>query len=459
MNICFIICGLPRCIELTLFNIEKKFYNYNINYFICLTKNHLEYEKEYVNTFNLNTIINNIKIIKILLMQDTFDNSFRNSINYINKINNIINIIDSHYDMYIVIRSDLSFEDINFIDLITDQKTIYFNETNFNTFIKSTTTKINDNIIISKDYNLLKILFNGIYNNLLNINNYLEIELYNYINLNNIPIKLININYKLILSKCNIIAIAGDSGSGKTTLSNYLLKIFNNNDYCRIETDRYHKWERGDVHYQTYSHLNPYANYLEKMNDDIYKLKIGHEIYAVDYDHNSGKFTQEEKIVSKNNVILCGLHTLYNDNTNNILDLKIFLDTDRVLIKNWKINRDVNERGYSIEKVLKQIENREHDYNEYIKNQKENADIIIRFYESGGKINCNIKLNKRLSTYSNFIELKKNNFDIISNEKTITIKLKDTIEYIKSNMLESINLPNNFYGEICLLVGILIKLN
>ena len=71
---------------------------------------------------------------------------------------------------------------------------------------------------------------------------------------------------------------------------------------------------------------------------------------------------------------------------NELLNLKIFLDTDRELIKKWKIERDVNERGYNLEKVLKQIKSREKDYNEYIIQQKENADIIIQFYEANEKL-------------------------------------------------------------------------
>ena len=60
------------------------------------------------------------------------------------------------------------------------------------------------------------------------------------------------------------------------------------------------------------------------MNMDVYNLKIGHEIYAVDYDHSTGKFTQEEKIEAKNNIILCGLHTLYNNTTFRIFFFGLF---------------------------------------------------------------------------------------------------------------------------------------
>ena len=118
MNLCFIICGLPRCIELTLYNIENKFGNYNINYYIGLTKNYDEYEKEYVNNFNFENIINNKNIKKILFIEDINDNQYRNSLNYIKKISNTLEIVEEKYDLYILIRSDLSFENNNFRTII-----------------------------------------------------------------------------------------------------------------------------------------------------------------------------------------------------------------------------------------------------------------------------------------------------------------------------------------------------
>ena len=148
--------------------------------------------------------------------------------------------------------------------------------------------------------------------------------------------------------------------------------------------------ERGDINYNTYTHLNPYANHLEKMSEDIYNLKIGNEIYSVDYNHDTGKFTTPEKIESANTILLCGLHTLYNNKINDIINIKIFMDTDRNLIKKWKIHRDVNERGHDLKKVLKQIDIRQKDYDEFIKNQRDNADIIINYYEYNNNLKCKV---------------------------------------------------------------------
>ena len=429
MKICFIICGQPRCIDLVLKNIEELFYNHQINYYICLTNNYKEYEKEYSYNFDINNIISNSKIIKLLLVNDFYNSEFRNLKNYTKKIVNMVNIINNEekYDMYILIRSDFIFSKIDFLNLITSENKIYLCSHRYNQYTKDIYDKCNDNIIICKNYDILKELVyldKYIDKN----NNYLEIVLYNYFKEYSINYEEIDIEYKLILSRCNIIAIAGDSGSGKTTLLNEISELFDKDSFLKLETDRYHKWERGNENYLQFTHLNPKANNLEKMNKDVYNLKIGSEIYSVDYDHDTGKFTQEEKIESKNNVILCGLHTLYSKKTNDIIDLKIFIDTDRELIKKWKIKRDVEERGYNIEKVLKQIEIREKDYDEHIKNQKDNADIIINFVEEEN-LKCNFIIkNKNLIQkiiYSNdkFEEY------IFTNDKSIIFKIKENYYY------------------------------
>ena len=203
-----------------------------------------------------------------------------------------------------------------------------------------------------------------------------ETLLYNYLHNNNIVYELVDINYAVILSLCNTIAITGDSGSGKTTISKIIKNIFN--DSFILECDRYHKWEREDINWNKYTHLNPEANYISKMTTDVFDLKIGKNIYQVDYDHKSGKFTDKTLIESKKNIIVCGLHSLYLPD--NIINLKIYIDTDDNLRTHWKIKRDMKKRGYSFEKIMEQINNRKCDFDMYIHKQKKEADIIINYY-------------------------------------------------------------------------------
>ena len=424
MKICFAICGLPRSIDLVINRIDELFNLHDISYYICLTNNYKDYEKEYNNIFDINNIINNKNISKLMFITDSENSIYRNSLNYSNKIKNILSIVDDKYDIYILIRSDFIFNSIDFLDNIKNDTKIYLsNNNNSNNYINMENCRYNDNIIITKNYtNFIKL--NMLYEINKNNNNYMELILYNYINNYNIDYEQIFIDYKLVLSRCNIIAIAGDSGSGKTTLLNELINIFPSDKYLKLETDRYHKWERGDLNYLEYSHLNPKANNLDKMKSDIYNLKIGQEIYTVDYDHTTGKFTQEEKITSKKNVILCGLHTLYDVNN---VNLKIYMDTDRELIKKWKINRDVKERGYKIEKVLKQIENRQKDYDEYIKNQQDNADIIIKYYEKLDNLECEMIIRTKIYISKIILNKSKFNNEIIIENNYIKILFKNNI--------------------------------
>lgn len=186
-----------------------------------------------------------------------------------------------------------------------------------------------------------------------------------------------DIEYNILLSSCNIFAICGDSGSGKSTLGNVLKQYFSSS--FMLEGDRYHKWERHDDNWKEFTHLNPESNFLTKMSQDIFDLKVGKTIYQVDYDHATGKFTDKEQIGSSDNIIVCGLNSLYLDN-NNLFNLKIFIDTDERLKHHWKIRRDVHERGHTIEHVLEQIASRKNDYEQFIASQRSKSDLVIKFY-------------------------------------------------------------------------------
>jgi hypothetical protein len=81
-----------------------------------------------------------------------------------------------------------------------DYNKLYFSNKNINQFTKEIKDKVNDNIIITKNYKLLEKMIN-LYNYNLQNNNYLDIILYNYLKINNIEYDLLNIDYKLIVSK------------------------------------------------------------------------------------------------------------------------------------------------------------------------------------------------------------------------------------------------------------------
>lgn len=432
VTICVVLCGLAKTLDTTVDTYRNYFADFKVDFYVCSNYDYLKYNYTCQN------------ISKIILVPDESD-IYRNSINYANKICNGIKNIDIHnaYDFYIISRSDLHLIDIDLS--IINNTHLHFSDINMNQFIHDIDGKINDNFIITKNYEeLIKLV--SLYQYTKTHNNYLDIAMFNYLSSHNILYCIMPMSYKLILSKCNLIAISGDSGSGKSTLSNTLKLLFNENELLTLETDRYHNWERGDKNYNIYSHLHPNANNLEKMNEDIYNLKLGNEIYQVDYDHDTGKFTSKQCIHPKDNIILCGLHTLYQNQLIDQIDIKIYLDTDRELLKKWKINRDVAERGYDFESVLNQINHREKDYWSYIECQKNNANIIIYFYEQCDELRAKFIINKFNTILLSYVI--KFKYNITSINDRVEIELKTHIDFVTDNVQLNRIIDENIFLNI-----------
>jgi uridine kinase len=171
------------------------------------------------------------------------------------------------------------------------------------------------------------------------------------------------------------IGICGDSGSGKTTLSKALGGALG--DCLLLECDRYHMWRRGHPKWKEFTHLDINANHVSMMSDDVNDLVLKKSITRCDYDHTTGRFTDPEEIFPKDNIIVCGLHSLYCDD---VFDLKVYMDTHDNLRTFWKISRDTKNRGHTFKSVKDQIERRRGDFEEYVKPQKKKADVIVNFY-------------------------------------------------------------------------------
>ncbi len=177
------------------------------------------------------------------------------------------------------------------------------------------------------------------------------------------------------------IGIAGDSGTGKSMFLELAKHALGNENILFIEGDGDHRWEREDLQWKEFTHLNPKANYLYRQAQDLRELRSGNAVRRVEYDHNTGRFTDAKKIKPKNYVILCGLHAMYLPQTRKHLDLKIYMDVDETLRRYWKMKRDMKHRGYSKESILFQMEERMPDAMKYIYPQKNYADIIVHYYD------------------------------------------------------------------------------
>lgn len=177
------------------------------------------------------------------------------------------------------------------------------------------------------------------------------------------------------------IGISGDSGSGKSYMLHTLETIFGKRNILEIEGDGDHRWERGEEMWKYHTHLDPKANYLYRQANDIQMLKQGKSVYRVEYNHETGIFSNPHKLRPRRIIVVCGLHSLYLPQMRKCLDIKIYMDTEESLRQLWKIQRDTQNRGYSNEMIIDQIESRREDSRRYIIPQREYADMIIHFFD------------------------------------------------------------------------------
>ena len=102
-------------------------------------------------------------------------------------------------------------------------------------------------------------------------------------------------------------------------------------EVLEIEGDGDHKWERGEEMWNSYTHLDPRANFLYRQALDLQMLREGKNVYRVEYDHSTGKFSEKHRVVPRKYIVVCGLHSLYLPQMRRSLDLKIYMDTEETL--------------------------------------------------------------------------------------------------------------------------------
>lgn len=174
-----------------------------------------------------------------------------------------------------------------------------------------------------------------------------------------------------------VIGIAGDSGAGKDTFANAIGDLFGGHSVTMHSGDDYHLWDRQKPMWQVMTHLNPMANDLEAFANDLVSLTDGKSISMRHYDHQTGRMGQPINIASNDFIIASGLHALYLPILRECYNLSVYLDIDENLRRHFKIQRDVGERGHTLEKVLASFERREADSARFIRTQAAYADLVF----------------------------------------------------------------------------------
>ena len=177
-----------------------------------------------------------------------------------------------------------------------------------------------------------------------------------------------------------VIGIAGGTGSGKTTLMNNLIKAFET-DVTILSHDNYYK-RHDDLTYEERCKLNydePAALETDLMARHLDQLRHGQAIDCPVYDFTQHNRSNETiRIEPRKVIIVEGILIFENQPLRDLMDIRIFVDTDSDVRLCRRIKRDVEERGRSLESVLTQYQNTVKPMHEkYVEPSKKHAHVVV----------------------------------------------------------------------------------
>ena len=187
------------------------------------------------------------------------------------------------------------------------------------------------------------------------------------------------------MEKILVIGIAGGSGSGKTTLMKNLVEKFGD-AVTVVSHDNYYR-RHDELTYEERSALNydePAAMETELMVRHLDALRHWQEIDCPVYDFSVHNRSDETiRVVPRKVIIVEGILIFADEALRDLMDIRIFVDTDADVRLCRRIKRDVNKRGRSLESVLTQYQTTVKPMHEkYVEPSKKFADIIV---PEGGK--------------------------------------------------------------------------
>lgn len=178
-----------------------------------------------------------------------------------------------------------------------------------------------------------------------------------------------------------IIGLAGGTGSGKTTVTKAILSALPPDSTAVLEHDSYYK-DQSHLTFQerlktNYDH--PFAFDTPLLIEHLKKLQEGEAIAKPVYSFVEHTRLPETKFVpSRRVVILEGILILEDQRIRDLLDIKVYVDTDPDVRIIRRIQRDLRERGRTLESVVEQYLNVVRPMHlRFVEPTKRYADIII----------------------------------------------------------------------------------
>lgn len=178
-----------------------------------------------------------------------------------------------------------------------------------------------------------------------------------------------------------IIGVTGGSGSGKTSVSRAIFDQLHGHSLMMLQEDSYYK-SQDDVPFEertkvNYDHPNAFdTDLLIEQLEDLLEWKT---IEIPVYDYAAHTRSKEVVVQEPREVIIVeGILTLNDARLRDLMDIKIFVDTDDDIRIIRRIQRDIEERGRTLQSVIDQyLDTVKPMYHQFIEPSKRYADIIV----------------------------------------------------------------------------------
>ncbi|UWG51360.1 Uridine kinase [Halalkaliarchaeum sp. AArc-CO] len=177
-----------------------------------------------------------------------------------------------------------------------------------------------------------------------------------------------------------VIGIAGGTGAGKTTVAQLVTENVED-AVTRIPLDNYYEdlshlemEERETVNYD-----HPSAFEWELLREQLSNLLEGRTVQMPQYDFEIHNRKDERVTVEPTDVIVLeGILALYDERINEMLDLRLYVETDADVRILRRIQRDVIERGRDLEGVMRQyLSTVKPMHEQFVEPTKKHADLVV----------------------------------------------------------------------------------
>ena len=178
-----------------------------------------------------------------------------------------------------------------------------------------------------------------------------------------------------------VIGVAGGSGSGKTTVVSQIVKSLGDDQVSLLEHDKYYR-DRGDLRLEERAALNydhPDSLETDLLVQHVKALRAGSAVEVPLYDFaRYARLPEHERVPPRRAIIVEGILIFADPDLRKLLDVKVFVDADDDTRFIRRLQRDLSERGRTVNSVIDQyLGTVKPMHLEFVEPSKRYADVII----------------------------------------------------------------------------------